>query len=413
MEAEIIAVGTEVLMGQVENTNGTFLSQALNALGFNVYHESVVGDNPKRLLESLQLAASRSQLIVLCGGLGPTPDDLTKQVVAEFLGRSLVENTEAFVKIQQFFKQRQKPLTPNNRLQALTIEGGIPLKNSVGLAVGTFITQEKNSFLLLPGPPHELQPMFQQVAKPLLQDLLPKKERLVSEVLRFYGIGESRLATDLQDLIAKQTNPTIATYAKPQEVTIRISAKADSTKEALALLTPLKDEILSRVGEFYYASGEEVTLGEVVAKKLCEKNLTITACESLTAGLFQSTLAKTPGISQIFLGGLVTYASKSKEKLANVSKATIAEFGVVSSQTAKEMAENTRQIFDTDLALSFTGVAGPETLEGKAAGTVWIGLAQRGKLPEAFLFQMNRDRNGVRQQAVKEGFNLLLRKVLS
>lgn len=150
MEAEIIAVGTEVLMGQVENTNGTFLSQALNALGFNVYHESVVGDNPKRLLESLQLAASRSQLIVLCGGLGPTPDDLTKQVVAEFLGRSLVENTEAFVKIQQFFKQRQKPLTPNNRLQALTIEGGIPLKNSVGLAVGTFITQEKILFCFYP-----------------------------------------------------------------------------------------------------------------------------------------------------------------------------------------------------------------------------------------------------------------------
>lgn len=412
MEAEIIAVGTEVLMGQVENTNETFLSQELNALGFNVYHESVVGDNPKRLFESLQLAASRSQLIVLCGGLGPTPDDLTKQVVAEFLALPLTEDTEAFEKIQRFFEVRQKPLTPNNRLQALTIQGGVSLKNPTGLAVGTFITQGMTSFLLLPGPPHELQPMFHEVAIPLLKDLLPQKERLVSEVLRFYGIGESRLATDLQDLIAKQTNPTLATYAKPQEVTIRISAKADSAEEAVTLLAPLKAEILKRVGEFYYGSGEEVTLGDVVARKLIAKNLTLTACESLTAGLFQSTLGNTAGVSKIFPGGLVTYSPESKAKLAGVSTETIAEFGVVSSPVAKEMAEGARQVLDTDLAISFTGVAGPASLEGKAAGTVWIGLAQRGKVPAAFLFQINRDRNGIRQQAVNEGLNLILRKVL-
>ncbi|MGX7200268.1 competence/damage-inducible protein A [Enterococcus nangangensis] len=406
MDAEIIAVGTELLMGQVVNTNATFLSQELNALGFNVYYHSVVGDNPQRLTDVLNLAVKRSRLIVLTGGLGPTEDDLTKQTVAEFLALPLVENAEGLAKITRYFERSQRKMTPNNRLQALTIQGGHVLQNPTGLAVGTLITQGDTSYLLLPGPPSELTGMFSQVARPLLRQLLPQSQQLYSEVLRFYGIGESQLVTELADLIHEQTNPTVAPYAKLHEVTLRITGQSTAEKSGAALVAATRKEILARVGEFYYGSGDERTLAATVVAKLKEKGKSITAAESLTAGLFQSTLGDVSGVSEVFPGGFVTYSPQVKTALG-VPEATIAQHGVVSKEVACAMAEAAREKLATDLAVSFTGVAGPNELEGHSAGTTWIALAQKGQPTQAYLYHFNRDRSYIREHAVMQGLWLV------
>ncbi|WP_071130460.1 competence/damage-inducible protein A [Enterococcus timonensis] len=412
MEAEIIAVGTEILMGQIVNTNAAFLAQQLNALGFNTYHESVVGDNPARLLENLQLAQARSDLVVLSGGLGPTTDDLTKQTVAKFLGRDLFFNETAMEKINLFFQRRNRVVTENNRLQALSIAGGIVLENPAGLAVGTLINQDNTYYLLLPGPPSELMPMFLQVARLHLEKILPQEDHLYSEVLRFFGIGEAQLATELQDLIAQQTNPTVAPYAKLHEVTLRITAQATTLEKGWALVQQLKEKILAQVGEFYYGSGDENSLAQVVVEKLKANQLTLSAVESLTAGLFQATLGEIAGVSKVFPGGLITYSPEAKIKTAHVPATLIEKYGVVSSEVAESMAQNTREIFDTDLAISFTGVAGPEPLENRPAGTVYIGLATRHGVM-SLLLHLNRDRNYIRQQAVMEGLSFILKNIFA
>lgn len=406
MDAEIIAVGTELLMGQIVNTNAAFLSRELNVLGVNVYHESVVGDNEERLLASLELAKSRSQLIVLTGGLGPTEDDLTKQTLAKFLALPLVENKEGMDKILAFFDQLQRKMTPNNRLQALTIQGGHVLQNPNGLAVGTLITQGEATYLILPGPPSELTQMYTKVARPLLFDMLPQEDKLYSEVMRFFGIGESQLVTEIADLIHDQTNPTVAPYAKLYEVTLRITAKSKSEDEALALIAKRKAEILARVGEFYYGAGDDLTLEEVLVAKLKEKHLSLTAAESLTAGLFQATIADVPGVSEVFPGGAVTYSNALKVELG-VDPATIEQFGAVSNETAAAMAEAARQKFHTNLAVSFTGVAGPDSLEGHTAGTVFIGLAQDNAPTQTFLFDFKRSRQYTRERSVMQAMWLV------
>lgn len=406
MDAEIIAVGTELLMGQIVNTNAAFLSRELNVLGFNVYHESVVGDNEERLLASLELAKSRSQLIVLTGGLGPTEDDLTKQTLAKFLALPLVENKEGMDKILAFFDQLQRKMTPNNRLQALTIQGGHVLQNPNGLAVGTLITQGEATYLILPGPPSELTQMYTKVARPLLFNMLPQEDKLYSEVMRFFGIGESQLVTEIADLIHDQTNPTVAPYAKLYEVTLRITAKSKSEDEALALIAKRKAEILARVGEFYYGAGDDLTLEEVLVAKLKEKHLSLTAAESLTAGLFQATIADVPGVSEVFPGGAVTYSNALKVELG-VDPATIEQFGAVSNETAAAMAEAARQKFHTNLAVSFTGVAGPDSLEGHTAGTVFIGLAQDNAPTQTFLFDFKRSRQYTRERSVMQAMWLV------
>ena len=406
MDAEIIAVGTELLMGQIVNTNAAFLSKELNTMGFNVYHESVVGDNEERLLASLVLAKSRSQLVILTGGLGPTEDDLTKQTTAKFLALPLVENKEGMDKIIRFHEQLNRKMAPNNRLQALTIQGGHVLQNPNGLAVGTLITQGETTYLLLPGPPSELTQMFSQVAQPLLFNMLPQTDKLYSEVMRFFEIGESRLVTEIADLIHDQTNPTVAPYAKLYEVTLRITAKSASAEEAQALIAKRKQEILDRVGEYYYGAGDDLSLEEVLVAKLKEKNLTISAAESLTAGLFQATLGDVPGVSAVFPGGAVTYSNQAKIALG-VEAATIEKFGAVSDETAAAMAEAARAKFHTDLAVSFTGVAGPDALEGHMAGTVYIGLAQADHVTQTFLYDFKRSRQYTRERAVMQALWLV------
>lgn len=411
MKAEIIAVGTELLLGQVVNTNATFLSEELADLGVEVYYHTVVGDNPLRLAKLLNEAQQRSNLIVLCGGLGPTDDDLTKDTVAAHINRPLVQNEQALAQLREFFSFSKKKMTENNLRQTLIIDGGIAIQNPTGLAVGTLITESETTYLLLPGPPNELKPMFQQNVRPLLERLFPQKEQLVSRVLRFYGIGESQLVTELKELIDAQTNPTIAPYAKPNEVTLRLTAKTANDARAQHLLDDVEAQIMRRVGEFFYGYGDENSLVKVTVEKLKKSGKIITAAESLTAGLFQSTLGGISGVSEVFKGGFVTYSAETKEQFLGINRELLEKSGVVSEACAIAMAEQARRHTDADFSVSFTGVAGPSEVEGQPAGTVWIGLAEKGQPTFAVLCHFNRDRNYIRQSAVMKGLDMVRRAI--
>ncbi|WP_439444261.1 competence/damage-inducible protein A [Listeria aquatica] len=406
-KAEIIAVGTEILMGQITNTNATFLSRELAELGIYVYFHTVVGDNPKRLEEVIQIAEKRSDLLIFTGGLGPTEDDLTKQIVAKHLGKELVTDQGHLNKIQEYFAASGRKMTENNKLQALVIKDSTVLKNDFGFAAGMMFTEHETNYILLPGPPSEMKPMFKTYTKPLLAasmngDII----HLESRILHFFGIGESKLADDLNDLITKQANPTIATYASDNEVEIRLTASAKTKAEADQLLDGVEAEISARDGEFIYGYGDE-TLADVVVRKLLSREITIAAAESLTAGAFQAELGAHSGVSEIFKGGMVTYQTEIKQALLGISPEVIEQEGVVSAACAKEMAEKIREKFGTQMGISFTGVAGPGELEGHPAGTVFIGLSVEGFPTETFLFHFGRDRNHNRARSVKQGFQLI------
>lgn len=410
MKAELITVGTEILMGQIVNTNGTFLSRELNQLGFDLYFETVVGDNAPRLEQILKTAKSRSDLVVLTGGLGPTLDDLTKQTVATFLGVSLVEDEKAIVKIENYIKKAHLTFTENNRLQALYLKGGESLPNATGLAVGSLIEKDGTTYVLLPGPPSELKPMFKDEVIPRVQKLFPHAAHLYSETLRFYNIGESQLVTKLDDLIKNQTNPTLAPYAKENEVTLRITAQEKDPVKGQKKVEEKKQEVLALVKDYYYASGEENSLVQALVTKLEAEKKTISAAESYTAGLFQSSLGSISGVSKVFSGGVVTYATEEKVTLLGVKESTIQQYGVVSSEVACEMAENVREKIGTDIAVSFTGSAGPEPVDNHAPGEVYIGIAKEGQLTKAYFYQFQGDRNHVRRHSVKEACWLLLKE---
>ncbi len=405
--AEIIAVGTELLLGQITNTNASFLSRELAELGVYVYYHTVVGDNPTRLREAIEIAESRSDLLIFSGGLGPTEDDLTKQILAEHLGKTLAMDEFHLRKITDYFESRAVQMTENNKRQALYIDGAEVLKNDFGFACGMTLTEGAHTYFLLPGPPSEMEPMFLKYAKPLISaSMNGDSTHLESLIMHFYGIGESKLAADLADLIDKQTNPTIATYASDNEVEVRITASATTKEEAQQLLKQTEQEILAIDGEFLYGYGD-VTLAKLITDQLLDESITISAAESLTAGLFQAELGATTGISQVFKGGVVTYQTETKEKILHVSFETIENHGVVSAACAKEMAENVRQLYQTDVGISFTGAAGPGSLEGQAPGTVWIGLSVSGYETETYLFSFGRDRNHNRRRAVKQGFQII------
>lgn len=413
MKAEIIAVGTEILLGQIVNTNATFLAQELAQLGIDIYHQSVVGDNRARLKEQLDLADKRSDLIVLCGGLGPTEDDLTKQVVAEHVGEELVQDPQGYDKLVAYGKQQNRQLTPNNFLQTLVLTNGVALQNTTGLAVGIFYTNTKSqrSYLLLPGPPKELEPMVKQVVRPLIEQLYPKTEQLYSRVLRFYGIGESRLVTDLADLIETQQNPTLASYAKENEVTLRLTVKTDDEARGILQLDALEEKIQSRVGEFFYGYGEDNTLIQVVVNLLKEQNKQVTAAESLTAGQFQTKLGEIPGVSSVFPGGYITYSAQTKIDFLQIDPQLVERYGTVSAECVEAMASQSLKLAKTDYALSFTGVAGPNELEGKPVGSFWIGLATKEGISSHF-YQAAGHREKIQHAAVMAGFDLLRRELL-
>ncbi|HEM6436694.1 TPA: competence/damage-inducible protein A [Streptococcus suis] len=357
MKAELIAVGTEILTGQIINTNAQFLSEKCAELGIDVYFHTAVGDNEQRLLSVLEVASKRSELVILCGGLGPTEDDLTKQTLATFLGRKLVFDEKAMAKLDRFFASRPgRVRTPNNERQAQIVEGSQALQNPAGLAVGGMIEQDGVTYVVMPGPPSELKAMFSESLLPLLSQ---SQQQLYSRVLRFFGIGESQLVTVLADLIDKQTDPTLAPYAKVGEVTLRLSTKATSQEEADLRLNQLEEEILQhdKLADYLYAYGEENSLVKTVATRLAEKRQTIAIVEQGTGGLLQAELSLALADQPYFSGGKV-----------------IGQLGTESGRLSEE-ADCIRQELQADLGLAVSVFIKPESTEDNVLAKVYLTLA--------------------------------------
>ncbi|WP_105249647.1 competence/damage-inducible protein A [Streptococcus suis] len=357
MKAELIAVGTEILTGQIVNTNAQFLSEKCAELGIDVYFHTAVGDNENRLLSVLEVASQRSELVILCGGLGPTEDDLTKQTLATFLGRNLVFDELAMAKLDRFFASRPgRVRTPNNERQAQIVEGSQALQNPAGLAVGGMIEQDGVTYIVLPGPPSELKAMFSESLLPLLSQ---SQQQLYSRVLRFFGIGESQLVTVLADLIDKQTDPTLAPYAKVGEVTLRLSTKATSQEEANLRLNQLEEDILQhdKLADYFYAYGEDNSLAKTVATRLAEKRQTIAIVEQGTGGLLQAELSLALADQPYFSGGKV-----------------IGQLGTESGRLSEE-ADCIRQELQADLGLAVSVLIKPESTEDNVLAKVYLTLA--------------------------------------
>lgn len=410
MNAEIIAVGTELLLGQIANTNAQFLSAQLAEIGVNIYHHTVVGDNPARLRKAIVQAEERANLIIFTGGLGPTKDDLTKETIAQHLDKQLITDETAMQTILDYFDKTGRVMTANNKKQALVIEGGNVLPNEHGMAPGMFINAGSTYFMLLPGPPHEMQPMFRNYGRPAIEAEMGTTEKIESLVLRYFGIGEAELAEKLSDIIDEQTNPTVAPLAGDGEVTLRITARHRQGATARNMIKEMEKKVNAIVGEHFYGYDETSLMRELL-KTLEEKELTIAAAESLTGGLFQSEMTAVVGVSTMLIGGIVCYSNQSKMTLCNVKEETINEYGVVSEQCAIELAENIRTILGTDIGISFTGAAGPDSLEGNPAGTVWIGISFKNKQSKAYLLRLAGSRNGNRKRSVKYGCYFLLQEL--
>ncbi|ANU13518.1 N-terminal domain of CinA protein [Planococcus halocryophilus Or1] len=407
MNAEIIAVGSELLLGQITNTNARFLSNHLAELGINVYYHTVVGDNPTRLEDAIKIAENRADLILFTGGLGPTKDDLTKEAIARHLDTTLEMNVEALDSIVAYFERAGLPMTENNKKQALVLKDSDVLVNYNGMAPGMMYKKDERVYILLPGPPKEMEPMFQFEAKPKLASLLNKADIILSHVLRFYGIGEAELEDRLHHILEKQTNPTIAPLAADGEVTIRITAKTNTTEEAWKLIEGTKEEILDVVGNYLYGYDND-SLASKVVELLKHQGKTISAAESLTAGLFQSELASVPGASAVLSGGVITYNEEMKVHQLGLSAELLAEYGVVSEQTALAMAEAVRAKFKTDISVSLTGAAGPDAHGDQPAGTVWIGIATE-ETSKSYRLQLSGMRNTNRLRAVKLALYYVIR----
>ncbi len=349
MTVEIVCVGTELLLGNIVNTNGAFLAEGCAALGLESYYQTVVGDNEGRLEGVLKTAMERSDIVILSGGLGPTEDDLTKEVAARVCGRKLVLHEPSRAAIEKFFAERGTAPTENNWKQAMIPADAIVLGNPNGTAPGVIIEADQARVILLPGPPNELCPMFENSVVPYLSRLTTQV--ICSQTVKVCGVGESRAETMLKDLIDAQTNPTIATYAKTGEVHIRVTAGAEDKKAAMKLIKPVVKELKSRFGNDIYTTEEEVTLEKAVADLLLANNLTVTCAESCTGGLLSARLVNVPGISDVYKSGIVTYSNKAKRRFLNVKKTTLQKYGAVSRQTAEEMAKGAAAFAKADVAL--------------------------------------------------------------
>lgn len=408
MKAEILAVGTELLMGQIVNTNAQYLSSKLPDVGISVYYHSVVGDNPERLRESLELALKRCDVVITTGGLGPTQDDLTKETISEVCGRRLVLHQESLDAIRAFFKKIGREMTHNNEKQAYMPENCTILKNNNGTAPGCIIEQGGKVIVMLPGPPSEMKPMFDDSVFPYFRER--SSYTIESKFLRVFGIGESAMETKILDLIEGQTNPTIATYAKEGEVTIRVSARVEQGKDAEKLLGPVIEEIRKRTGDSLY-SEEDRTLDQVAAELLSGLKLTLATAESCTGGLISQMLTNIPGISSVFMGGAVTYSNDAKEEYLGVRRDTLLQYGAVSRQTAAEMAAGVRSRLKTDIGVAVTGIAGPDGgTPDKPVGLVYIGLSSvKGTVTKELRLLGNRKR--IRTITALHVFDMIRRHV--
>lgn len=410
MTVELICVGTELLLGNIVNTNAAFLSEQCAMLGLSMYYQSVVGDNRERLREVLEAAKGRSDVIILSGGLGPTQDDLTKETAAEVTGRKLVEDGQARRGIEEFMAKRGRAITENNWKQALVPEGCKVLYNPNGTAPGIIIEDEDTCIILLPGPPDELVPMFEEQVYPYLHSLQP--EIICSKMVKLCGIGESAAETKILDLIERQQNPTVAPYAKIGEVHLRITAKAESEAAAYGLIAPMEEDLKQRFGSLIYTDDPQVTLEMAIAGLLKEHHLTVTTAESCTGGLLAGRLINVPGISAYFKEGYITYSNEAKEKILGVAPKTLETYGAVSAETAEEMAQGAAQAAGADLGVAVTGIAGPDGgTEEKPVGLVYISCYCRGRC-HTQRNQYTGSRSKIRAYSVATALTLLRQTII-
>lgn len=409
MNAEIIAVGTEILLGDIVNTNAAFLSRELKNLGIFIYHESVVGDNEERLLLELKEAFSRSDMVITTGGLGPTQDDITKEVGAKFFNRKLMLHEESLKRIEDYFKKSARVVNEGNKKQAYMPEGSIILDNNNGTAPGCIIEENSKILIVLPGPPKEVAPMYFESVVPYLKQF--QNGILKSRILRIMGIGEGHMAEKINSIIQTSENPTVAPYAKEEDVILRLTASGKTEEECLKLLDNKEKEIRNEIGEFIYGI-DDTSIEEVVCNMLLKKSLTISTAESCTGGLLAGKIINFPGASNIFMEGAITYSNEAKMKRLSVSKETLDKYGAVSSQCAEEMAKGIAKASNTDVAISTTGIAGPGggTLE-KPVGLVYIGLYIKGKVISKEC-HFNGNRNNVRLRTVNTALDYLRKELL-
>lgn len=411
MEAEIISVGTELLLGQISNTNAQYLGEQLAALGIGLHHIVTVGDNKRRLKTSLRAAWERADILILTGGLGPTQDDMTKETVAEFLNLELILDSASLKTIRCFFSRRGRHMTDNNIKQALLPKGGIALPNPNGTAPGVWLEYKDKIVVILPGPPFELQPMFKNHVIPRLVNLLGDKHTVIkSRIVKLYGIGESQAEEIVKDLVAS-INPTLASYAKPTEIQYRLTAKAASDTEANNLLYNLEQKLQARLGQYIFARDEE-TMQEIVGRLLKKHNLTLAVAESCTGGLVANWLTNVPGSSRYFKGGVVSYSNQLKTTLLQVPTEMLHRHGAVSKEVAEAMAAGIRSITQADIGGAVTGIAGPGggTSE-KPVGLVYVAVASNTGVYSR-CYQWHGVREIIKQRAAQALLNLIRQHLL-
>ncbi len=408
--AEIITIGTEMLLGALVDTNTAWLSTHLAELGVGIYRHTTVGDNRDRVVGAMKEAADRSDLVITTGGLGPTSDDLTNECLALLSGRTLVEYEEARQHVDEMFARFGREPTPSNYKQALFPEGTTLIPNPLGTAMGALLEVDGTLFATLPGVPQEMQGMFRETLAPLVRER--SDGSIVSKTLWFSGVGESALAEKVQDLLDAE-DPTVAPLAGQGKVRLRVTSRAATPEEAEKKIEPVAREILSRLGDYYFGEDEE-TLESAVGRLLEERGATLALAESCTGGLLAKRLTDSPGSSAYFKEGLVTYSNEAKERLLGVKYDTLMEHGAVSEAVAREMAEGARKAAGTDYGLSVTGVAGPDGgTEEKPVGLVWIGVSdgEASFAEKLDLSAWRRSRDAIRERSANRAFDILRRRL--
>ena len=411
MIAEIVAVGTELLMGQVLNTDAQYIARRLSELGVTLHRQVVVGDNPARIREAIHTAIGRADVVITTGGLGPTADDITKETCAEALGLPMERSPEAEKQVRGWFERNNYPMTENNLRQADFAKGAIILENHNGTAPACIVEKDGKAVINLPGPPRELMPLFAESVAPYLARR--SGAVIVSRYMRVFGMGESAVESRLHDMMENSLNPTVAPYCSTGEVQLRLTVRVAHESEAAALLDPAEKEIRARLGGVVYAVTDdpEYSMEQALVKALCAAKKTMVTAESCTGGMIASKIVNVSGASDVFLEGCVTYSNAAKMRTLGVKAETLEKYDAVSRETALEMAEGARRRADADYAVSVTGLAGPGggTPE-KPVGTVWLGLATREGV-EARLLQLHGNRERIRTLAALNAMHWVLETV--
>ncbi|OCL28046.1 competence/damage-inducible protein A [Orenia metallireducens] len=412
MKAEIITIGTELLLGQIIDSNSQWIGQRLAEIGVNLYYKATVGDNKERVLDTLKNSINRSDIIITTGGLGPTQDDLTRECIGEALGLELIKDEELLMDIRDYFDKMGHEMADNNIKQAYLPEGAVAIDNPEGTAPGILINQDGKVIVAMPGVPIEMKAMMIETVLPYLKKKFSKGEVIKSRVIKTCGIGESSLEELITDILTEQTNPTIAPLASQGEVKLRLTAKANSEEEADRLINLKEAKLQERIGEYIYGYDDD-NLEGVVAKLLWDQKLTIATAESCTGGLIGDRLTSIAGSSAYFERGIISYSNQAKMDLLKVKKSTLEKYGAVSSQTAKEMAKGVRNLSKTDIGLSTTGIAGPggESLE-KPVGLVYMAIADKDGV-ESYRYQFNGSRERVKYMTSQMILNLLRKRLLA